>query len=337
MLYILSGDDDYSVQGKLSQIEVSLNEPEMLSHNTSVLDGRHLTLRQLTNTCDVLPFLAQKRLVVVEGLLSRFEPPSGRGARRQFPRPEMTKELAEWTGLADYVDVMPESTILVLRDGKLGRSNRLLTALSRKAKLCQFPMLRGPALHSWIQARVAKSGGTIAPTAVRLLADLVGGNLWLESGEIDKLLAYSSGRTIGEQDIHLLASHAAEPNIFAMVDAVIAKRSSVAVALLHRLVDQGSTPPYILTMITRQFRLLAQAASLASDGLRQAEIGSHLGISSDYALRKTLDQAKRYSLASIAAIYQRLLEADISIKTGRWEGEMALDLLIVNLCSKREH
>jgi hypothetical protein len=47
----------------------------MLATNTDVLDGRAVTPDQLAAICDTVPFLASHRLVVVEGLLARFDPP----------------------------------------------------------------------------------------------------------------------------------------------------------------------------------------------------------------------------------------------------------------------
>lgn len=56
-----------------------------------------------------------------------------------------------------------------------------------------------------------------------------------------------------------------------------------------------------------------------------------LGLTSDFVLRKAWEQAERYSPARIKDVYHQLLEADISIKTGKVEGELALDILIAEL------
>ncbi|MBI2908696.1 MAG: DNA polymerase III subunit delta [Chloroflexi bacterium] len=335
MFYILYGDDSFSIQGRLSEIRGRLGPPDAIVNNTSVFDGRRVSVGELTSACNTMPFLAEKRLVVVEGLLSRFEPAPGRGGRKAPVSAEVTKELTAWLPLADRVAVMPPTTALVLLDGALRGSNRLLAALKSKGEVCQFPLPKGPALHGWIQERVAKGGGTISPSAVRLLGDLAGGDLWALSNEIDKLALYSAGRTIEDGDVRSLVSNAQQANVFAMVDAVVARRPSAAISHLHRLMDQGAAPPYILSMITRQYRMLAQAKELTARASSPAEIGRQLGLTNDFALRKTLEQARGYSLAQLASIYQRLLETDVSIKTGRWGGEIALDLLITNLCSTR--
>ena len=54
---------------------------------------------------------------------------------------------------------------------------------------------------------------------------------------------------------------------------------------------------------------------------------SRLGLKSEFPLRKTLEQAQRYPLERLKSVYKRLLEADLSIKTGRYDGRLALNLL----------
>jgi hypothetical protein len=70
LVYILFGTDDFSLRQKLEEIKSTLGDKESLALNTSVLDGRRLTAPQLINTCNTVPFLANCRLVIVEGFWS---------------------------------------------------------------------------------------------------------------------------------------------------------------------------------------------------------------------------------------------------------------------------
>ena len=51
-------------------------------------------------------------------------------------------------------------------------------------------------------------------------------------------------------------------------------------------------------------------------------------------MRKTLEHANRYPLERLKEVYHKLLEADLSIKTGKYEGELALNILIAELCQQ---
>lgn len=328
MLYILWGEDDYSINRSLEEIKQGLGDRALLATNTVTFDGQQLTLDQLRGVCETAPFLAEKRLVIVQGLLGRFET-RGR-ARRQKKTPSNEAE-GDYKVLADYLTNIPESTVLVLTDGRIKSTNPLLKQLSAKAEVRTFPMLRADRLSQWIKREVAEQGATISPQAVELLAKLVGGNLWIMSSEINKLALFAAGRRIEEEDIKAVVSSAQEANVFAMVDAILEFKVGAAELLLEQLLDRGASSAYLLAMLSRQVRLIVQAKELRRQRKPDVEIQSKLGLA-PFPLRKTLEQAQRYPLERLKAVYRKLLEADLSIKTGKFEGGLALNLLIAELC-----
>lgn len=316
LLYILFGANDFSLREELKRIEESLGDGGLLTSNTTIFDGRQLKINQLMDACSAMPFLGSHRLVIVEGLLGRVAESAG-----------------NWLALKDFVGVMPETTVLVLVDGQTKRANPLLRGLGPLASVKEFPLLRGAALRAWIKERVANEGGTISAQAVMILAMLVGENLWVLASEIEKLLLYALGRRIEEEDVKRVVSSAREVSVFAMVDALIEGKSSAAIRLVHQLLDGGATAPYLLVMITRQLRLLLQAKELSLKGMPASMIKNRLGIASDYTMTKALEQSKRYSLRRLEQVYRKLLETDLAIKRGVWKGELALDLLVAELCA----
>jgi len=327
MFYILYGQDDFSLNQAVEKIKADLGDREMLATSTTNLEGQHLTLSELRNKCGAAPFLCSHRLVIVDGLLGRFEvkqsrPRSGKGKSKNG--------LGEWEGLDSYIKQMPETTVLVLVDEEVKGHNPLLKKLSPLAELRTFPLLRGKDLKAWIRQRVKGEGGDITPQAVDLLAELIGGDLWAMNGEIQKLLLYSQERPISEDDVRQLVSHVQEANIFAMVDAVAEGRTELAQKILHRLYHEGMAPTYILVMITRQFRLIAQARDLGK-GLSRLQIQDRLGLKSSYSLDKTLGQAKLYDFEGVKRAYDKLLETDLAIKTGKYSDKLALELLVTEL------
>ena len=331
MLYILYGQDDFSLNQALEEIKAGLGDREMVATNTTRLEGQRVTLSELRNNCDAAPFLSSNRLVIVDGLLGRFE------EKQSKPRPGKGKSgngLGEWESLDSYIKQMSETTVLVLVDGEVKGNNPLLKKLAPLAEVKAFPLLKGKSLEAWIRKRVKEEGGDIAPQAVKLLGELIGGDLWAMDGEIQKLLLYSQERPISENDVRQLVSCIQEANIFALVDAVAEGRIELTQRILHRLYDEGVAPIYILTMITRQFRLIALARDLEK-GLSRLQIQDRLGLKSSYALAKTLSQAKLYDFEGIRRAYDKLLQTDLAIKTGKYGDRLALELLVTELaCPK---
>lgn len=97
---------------------------------------------------------------------------------------------------------------------------------------------------------------------------------------------------------------------------------------LEQLLVQGTPPPVIITMLARQLRLMVQAKSLIAGGVREAGVGKELGLRSDYAARKTVDQARSYTVGALKDLYRQLLDTDLAIKTGRLDGTLALEMLV---------
>lgn len=333
MIYVLYGDDEFSLREALDKIKDELSDRESLATNTTLLQGQQLTPEQLSTTCNALPFLAPKRLVIVEGLLSRFEQQDGSKGKRLS-----SVDASNWHSFKEHMCRIPETTVLVMIDGKLKSDNPILVGLKSEARIIEFRSLKGEELRNWIHSRIEKRGCSISPKALRMLSDLIGSNLQLLSMEIEKLCLYAHGREIKERDVESLVTETKESSVFEMVDAILERRAAEATRLLHRLEDEGAAPSYLLFMITRQFRMVMQAKDLLQQQSKAEDIGHRLGITKDFVLQKTLKQARAYSMRRLKDIYRKLLDADISIKTGQLkgdEGSLALDLLVCELCEQR--
>ncbi len=85
-------------------------------------------------------------------------------------------------------------------------------------------------------------------------------------------------------------------------------------------------------MLSRQVRLIIRAKALAEEDKREPEIQRRLGLVSEFAVRRTLEQAKRYSWERLIAVHRKLLETDLAIKTGKYETDLALNILVTELC-----
>ncbi len=332
MLYVLHGEDDFSRQKTLDEIKSTIGDETALATNTTVLDAPQATIEQLRTVAEAMPFLAEKRLVIVHGLLVRFEPRAKSGQRKKTTG--VSNRQNEYQPLADYLTAVPESTVIVLVDGKIGNRNPLLSALSAKAKVKSFPLLKKEPLMLWIQNRVKGRGGSISPPAVNMLTDYVGSNLWVMANEIDKLILFASGKRIEADDVRQVVSYVHEASVFELVDAILEFRGGRAEKLAEQLLQKGASPSYLLVMLTRQARFIVRAKELKNQRRPEAEIMGRLEMNSPFVLRRTLEQASRYTLPRLKEVYHKLLETDLAIKTGRYDAELAINILIAELCQR---
>jgi hypothetical protein len=83
MFYIFHGPDEFSRAELIAKWQSRMGDQAMVSLNTTYLDGRKATLGELRHSCDSIPFMAERRLVIVEGFLSRLHPGRKGGTREK--------------------------------------------------------------------------------------------------------------------------------------------------------------------------------------------------------------------------------------------------------------
>ncbi len=336
MFYLLHGEDEFSRSETLAKLKGRMGDPTMADLNTTVFDGRKASLGELMHACDAVPFLAGRRLVIVEGLLSHLEVRRGKGDKMEGGRPAWKKEYLE--GLVDYLKRLPETTRLIfVEDTPVHPDNPIYQlALAEKkrkrAYVKEFRPPKGNELERWVGERTVSKGGQITPTAVKALVTFVGDDLRLLNQEIEKLLTYvDRARPITEEDVQLLVSYVQEANIFEMIDALGQRNGQRALKLLHKLLEDGNPPLALLGMIVRQFRIMLQIKELEGKGMSRAEIGRRLKDLHKYVIQKGSRQARNFSMEQLERVYDKLLETDWAIKTGRMDPVVALDMLVVGL------
>ncbi len=328
MIYLIYGEDSLSVEETLASLNSDGGDDSLYDVNTTTLNGATVSLAELEAAWSTVPFLADKRIVVVRDLLARME--QGRGGRSSRSRGLD----GEWADIGERLAYVPDSTELIFVDAAIGRNNPLLSALRPLAQVHEFRLPSVRDMPGWVRQRADRLGAAIEPSAISALVDAIGNDTRLIDMELQKLALYrSTGRSDGmirRQDVEAMVSYVREANIFAAVDAALEGRAGFALRLAHQLLAEGRSSTYVVTMLARQVRFLIVAKDMKSRGFQQDEIGRRLSIRG-YPLTKTMQQEGRFSAERLAEIHRRLLEADLSIKTGAADEEMALDALIVGL------
>ena len=215
-------------------------------------------------------------------------------------------------------------------EGKLTAGNPVLAAVKGLGDLAvvrEFPPLRREALAAWITDRASRKGAAIDGRAVAMLAEMVGPNLWAMDSEIEKLSLYCDGRPIGPPDVQALVPGAKEGNVFQLVDAIMARRPDAAMAAMQTLLNTGAAGPYLLSMVARQARMIAIAQELAAQQAPQQEWGPRLGTGSEFVVRKTAEQARRFSPDAVRGLYRLLVDTDVAIKSGASEENALTEML----------
>lgn len=321
MFYIFYGDDNVARDEALQNLLNRVKNPGMGDLNTTKLDGGDITFNDLRNACDAMPFLGERRIVIVNDLLKRFK----QGNKDFYDK------------LVDYLPTMPDTTrLFFIEEGidKRLKVWKLAQELAQKdppeAYVREFATPAQQQLPTWIRRRVHKKGGKIDGQAANMLAEVIGDDVRLLDAELEKLVNYAGGDVIDAHMVELLVPYTQQANIFDMVDAIGQRNAALALRRLQHLLNENAAPTYLLHMIVRQIRLLLQFRELSDLGLTQKEIRNKTG-QHPFVVQKGIQQANNFSLDQLEAAFDRLLQTDLEIKTGQTEPALALELLVTDL------
>lgn len=332
MLYIFHGEDDFTRADALKQLRAEMGDPQFADLNTTTLEGRALSFGELRHHADAIPFLSETRLVIVEGLLARLDPRRKASDDDDAPEEESNPELKQQ--LLEYLpNLSPTTNLLFIENKKLAANNAVLKFADKDKRHAQVKLFAAPPadqLADWVIDHVERKGGTIDFSAANDLALFIGADLRALDSEIEKLIVYKNGATIRREDVRVMVASAQETSIFELVDAIGARKTQRALELLHEQLRNNANEFYLLTMITRQYRILLQVRDLAARGMSTDAIQKQLGLH-PFVTKKMNEQARAYSVEQLEDILSKLLETDVSLKTSRLEPTLALDLLVVEL------
>lgn len=331
IVYILRGDDREAIEATIQTFYDSLGSPDMADMNTTRLEGQNTTVNDLKNAALTLPFLTERRMVIVEDALKLF---GGQGKK---------KEQAEFLAL---LDALPQTTalILILPDSqKYSRGAYVWEKFHDKHWLIQWAGKAGkrvyvqdcalPTEHEmqeWIRRKALASGGSFTPMAAATLTEFVGNNTQRAVQEITKLLTYVNyARPVDDDDVRRLTVQDEASDIFELVDAIGNRDGEKALQMLHLLLEDMSFSQ-VYGMIIRQFRLILQAREILDTGGDAGEVAKLLH-QHPFVARKITAQTSKFDLQTLESIYHQLLRIDIDSKTGGMDGDIAMDVLIARL------
>ena len=332
MIQLLYGDDSIGVEEALAELTAGSGPEDLRDVNQISLRADDLTPNSVMAAAFTVPFMTDRRTVVVKDLLTRFE--RSRQGRGSSSSGAGRDPLREWAGMADQLDSLPPTTNLLFVDGALSGNNPMLRRLSPMSEVREFRMPSERDLPNWIADRANGIGVGIDRNACAVLADAVGRQPMLIDSELRKLALYCGDRPASVDDVREMVAYVREANIFQAVDAVIDGRSDVALRLIGRIMDDGNPAVYVMTMIARQLRLLLMANDLMARGESQDQVGRRIRLSG-WVLNKTIQQARRISQANLEYMHSRLVETDLLLKTKPINEQLALEMLVAELTTRR--
>jgi len=311
MLYFLYGQDTYRMREKLKELIEEYKKVHKNALTLKSFEEENLNFDEIKNEAKISSIFQEKKLIIFKDVLS------------------LLKNEPRFMGLLN--DLQKSDDIVVFLEEKdFKGKNELIKFLMKNAKSQEFQPLNNDKLKNWVKKEFSKFKTEINDKALDKLIDFAGSDLWQLSNEIKKLVNFKPQGRIELKDVGDLVRPNIELDIFKTIDAIASKNKKIALFLVHKHLEKGANPVYLLSMINFQFRNLLIVKDLIEKNLPYYSI-LKIARMHPFVMRKTYQQADRFTFQEIKKIYQKIFQVDLAMKTGKISTDSALDLFLSEL------
>lgn len=321
-IYVLHGDEEFLKRQAQRAIRRRVLGAGDDGPGCSSYAGERIAWATINDELHTLPFLAPRRLVVVEAA-----------------DPFVSRERARLEKLFTETAAGRAAPGVLLLDVTSWPANTKLAKLTPEAWHLSCKVPSSQQLPQWcINWCIGQYGKQLAGAAARLLVDLVGPQMGLLDKELEKLSVYiGAAPKIESRDVDALVGQSREESTWKVFDLIGTGQSGEALTLLDRLLDQGQEPMRLLGAFSMQLRRLAQAARLTAQGVPLAEAMNRAGFPSFPSARQSAEaQMRHLGRRRLDRLYDWLLETDQGMKGGsQLPPRVLLERLVVRLARSR--
>lgn len=329
--YLLTGEDTLSRDETVRKLRERMLARPGGELNLAEFHAPDLRAEQLIAACDTLPFLSDRRLVIVHQLFSW----RARGGARRRDASTDGQEAggplkAERDAFLAYLPRLAPQTTLVLVEGTLSaalQAEIVKQLPPGRADVRQFPAPQGAELERWLMKRARLRGGELGPRVPALLREHGPSSLEALDQEVAKLVTYADGRPVDVGMLNELLS-GGELVVFQLLDALAEGRRGDALRSLRRLYQQGQRPEELAPQLIALYRRLLVCRLALAERVDPAEVQRVHGVR---LIEKLKTQARRASSDALIRALERLLAFDRRLKRGEIEPETGLELLVTEL------
>jgi DNA polymerase III subunit delta len=318
MIIFIYGDDALRVKERAEDMRLKFAEkfdPTGMNVDVFTLRESVEAIRgDVMGAAQASPFLSEKRMVVIQGLVSSLKKAESKPWVEGFSR-------------------VPSSTILIFADAVAASAlekSEIYKALKDTPDVHAYPLpqLEGSELTTWAMGRAKLHGANIAPAMLSVLLARTGSDSWRLDAELQKLAAYANGQPIDQKMITDLVRAESQADIFAFMDALSSGQPAKALAKLAEERGAGADEFQLFGMLLRQVRLLLQARDVIDRNPKamKQDLADALFVH-PFVAQKLLNEVRSWSAERLGTMHALAFKLDKAMKTGL-APNLAVDRLV---------
>jgi DNA polymerase-3 subunit delta len=311
--FFFHGEAEFLREQAVAQVVAAYLEPATRDFNLDQVRGAEVDPDALASLLATPPMMAGHRVVVV------------RDAQGLTPRGREVAEAA--------VKQPPPGLALVLSAAiPSGSKAKFYDELKRHARSVEFAPLSAEEAPGWLleEAR-SEHGVELEPEAARAMVAANGVELGVLGAELRKLVSYAGGRSrLTLDDVRAVGGALPRQDRYAWFDLVAERRFDAAIAALPVLLEQGENGVGLLIGLGGVMLRLGLACAGG-----QAALDAELKPFQRWMARKSLAQARRWTLGEVDRALTELLRTDRLLKSASLGDRAAMEELLLRLWALR--
>jgi len=309
-VYLIFGSEQLLLDRAVRRLKERFAKVADLDFNLETFDGDSASADDVTNAANTMPFMSDRRLVIVRGVDKM--------------------SAADQGVLADYAKDPAPYTALVLVATKVNRGSRLYKAVDALGGASEYPAPKRGEYPAEVTKLFAEHGKRASADAARALVEAVGRDLRRLDSEVDKVVAYVGDRaTVDVKDIRAVAS-VGDVSVFEFLDALGSRDAGMALRLLGRLLGAGESVHGILAMGVRHIRSLLGARALMDRRTRVEEMAPALGMA-PWQVRNVVGQAGNFTQTELSCALRAAAATEAELKSGAMDGAIVLERWVIGV------
>ena len=319
--YVFCGLDEELIKDGIDLIINREILDEFKELNLIKIDGMNTTFDEVVNACETMPFMSDKKAVVVY--------------RANFLQEKSdSSESKIYNELKKYISDMPSYTILIMyylckdkRDKP--NKNKKLPPIEKYFPVVFCDKLKRDRYIKKVGEIFKSRGKTIGRTELAYFCDKVQNNFDIIKREADKLISYSEGRDIKKSDIDILISSSSEEDIFDLVELIAIKKIDKAIDIMKEILYKSDQHMLIISAVEKHFARLYEIKIGLSQGKRVQQFMSEYRLP-QFVCEKLISQSSRFTEKQLCELVKLCVDCETKMKSTGADKNMEMEFLLIN-------
>ncbi len=305
--YLITGNTNRQINDSLKKI-VSNNEYE-------TYDAINNDLKTILENNSVNSLFSEQRIVVVKNA-------------DYFGSKSKDASILE-AYLKDEVD---DLLLIFITDQKIDSRKKIVKVLRERNALIECPVLSVKDIVNIIGNDFNNDGYKVTQEILYYIVNSSMNNYDLVLNEVEKIkIYYNGGCVVNFEDVKNIVIPSVENNVFKLIDAVVNHQIVASFKIYNDLKILKEEPIKILNLLAREYRLILLCGLYKRKQMSSFEISKKLALQ-PWQIDKYVSLITKYSTLKLKKILAELANIDFSIKSGKCNKHLALEMFILKHC-----